>query len=1084
VVDRSFSKSILIVVLLVASTVPVPLLMAEAPPEPVFDPAVDLVARRTATPPVIDGTIDAAWDGAHVLGTFATGNSGNFDIDLRAMFDDDYIYVLAEWKEFNPPDPPQADVDRDAWELTSNVTPGTWDHKDWGVDRISFFFEDPDEPVENFTSQGCDAICHDLKEMHTVNPGEKLDAWVWSAATTNEQSYADDGVLLNNNTVSIDPKTMHVTVSDLDWDAGADGWWNNNDTANATERPTHVWKTGASPSDPRFMWMSDADAVDWDSFDVTALPQGQMLPGHILGTPDGDRADVEAKGTHDGNNWTVEFKRLRVTGSADDVAFDGTNVPYAFSPAVTNNMTGEDHAKGITAYRIWLAEPEMPDLTIASVNPIGATYSINSTITVGVFVENIGWADAPVSKLSWYWDETGAPGPTLEDTTAVEWGKTRYVSFNVSTQDLTPGNNSLVLEADAEGVITEINETNNVRTEVLFLEEEPLSNLIVDDIDMDPPELVTGAYTEVSVSVVNGGNLASPAAKIVLYLDDIGDPILTDTIPSIDLGDSWLWSPTWGPVTLPEGQYVLNVTVDPDGDIKESDETDNSMGLPFNVTAITLPDLVIEEVTPLNITVTQGDETRARVVVANVGGAPVTDDFQVALWLNEAFSVGTIGLVSTIDVTDDIPVGGNVTLILIWTVPVDTDVGSNQFIRAEVDWMKAVEELDDGNNNKTYDGVTVTRRALPDLTVPSVVPLDPTLKMDSRVTFNITVSNVGTKDTATNTTLLVKDLTHNESIDVVNVPVVLEGGTIYLEYEWFVDVPTVGSITIQFLVDPLNHINEEDEFNNGFNNDVIVEPADLPDLTIPENGITFFPEVPRVGEAVTISCTVKNVGTLGTDETTTVGVWLGNNRILQTDLVAIGAGESRTLDMVWPANEIQTPLEYTLIFRVDPDNKIKESDTTNNEREEKVTFVTPPAPALENLVVSSSADKVEDGGTVTITVSIDNTGNAADLITIIVKDGVADVASKQSVTVAAGGDATETFDIKLEGTGDHTLEVTIFRGSVVAQDPAGSDLIESVTVKVTKESDGDGGNTTMIIIAIVVILAVVGVAVFFLMGRK
>jgi subtilase family serine protease len=538
-------------------------------------------------------------------------------------------------------------------------------------------------------------------------------------------------------------------------------------------------------------------------------------------------------------------------------------------------------------------------------------------------------------------------------------------------------------------------------------------------------------------------------------------------------------------VDIPEGPYVLNVTVDPDDDLKESDETDNSISFAFNVTGLTLPDLVIEEVTPLNTTVTQGDETRARVVVANVGGAPAVDDFQVALWLNEAFSVGTVGLVSTVDVADDIPAGGNATVVLIWTVPVDTDVGSDHFLRAETDWTRAVMELDDTNNNGTFDGLVVTPRPLPDLTITSVVPRDPTVKMDSRVTFTITVSNTGTKDSAANTTLLVKDQTHNESIDSLTVPVIAMGGSFELTYEWFVDTPTTGSIIIQFLVDPLNHIEEEDEFNNAFGNNIIIEPADLPDLTIPENGITFFPEVPRVGEAVTISCTVKNVGTLATNETTTVGVWLGNNRILQTDLLPLGAGESRTLEMVWPANEIQTPLEYTLTFRVDPDNKLKESDRTNNEMDGvMITFVRPPAPALENLVVTTSSEKVEDGKMVTVTVTIDNTGDAADLITIEIKDGLVSVASKQGVTVAAGGSKTETFDIKLEGTGDHTLEVTLYHGTEVAQDPTGNDLVDPVTVKVTEKVDGGDGNTMMIIVVIVVILAVVGVAAYFLLGRK
>jgi len=1078
-------KATFIVGLLLVSSVPLTILLAAPEGEvPIIETDFDLIARRTSSPPVIDGDVDAAWDGARVLEAFVTGDSGAIFVDMRAMFDDDYVYLLASWDEPQFPEAPRADVERDAWQLIDNSTPGgTWDHKDWGEDRLSFFFEDPDSPVENFASQGCDGICHDLVEMYTLNAGEMLDAWVWSAASTNPTGYADDGVLLNNNTVDFDPQRMHVTVSDLDWDDGADGWWVNNDTANATERPTHVWKAGAMPGDPRFMTIDDAQAVDWSTFDASTIPQGTFVPGSILMTPTGDRADVQAKGVHNGTGWNVEFKRLRDTGSPDDVAFDETNVAYNFAPAITNNRTGDKHSKGIHEYHLWLAEPVQPDLEIGLVRPSGVSWTVNSTVNVYAYVDNIGWADSVPGKLSYHWEVLGAPSATEVDLPAVPWGETMAVEFNASTADLPPGNNTLILTVDSQDAVVEIDEMNNGANITLLLDEEALPNLVADVMGMDPADPPVDAYVEVSVAVVNAGSWASPAATIVLYLDDIGDPIVTGTLPSIDQGDSDLWQYTWGPVGLPVGHYVLNVTVDPDDEVRESDETDNTLSLPFNVTEPTLPDLVVTEVTPLNTTVEQGQETRTRVVVENVGGAPVTDDFQVGLFLNEAFTVGTVGLVGTADVTDDIPVGGNATVVVIWTVPGDTPVGSDGFVRAQVDWLRAIDELDDGNNNATYHGLVVTRRSLPDLTVTTVVPMGPTVKLETRITFTITVSNVGSKDSSTTTTLLVKDTTNNKSLDSLVVPELASDGHVDLSYEWFVSGVEVGTVTIQFLVDPLNHIVEEDEFNNVLNNQVTVRQADLPDLTIPEGGISFFPLEPRIGEAVTISVSVENLGTNATPETTIVEVRLGNNRIATADLLTLGAGESRTLDIPWSASGISTPMEYTLLFTVDPDNTIRELDNSNNAREAKITFVKAPEAILENLQVTASAQKVEDGKSVTITVSIDNVGNKADSVSIVLKDGVTEVDSAQ-VTVPANGSKSQTFDLKLTGTGDHTITATVYRGGDVVKDPSGDDMTDSVTVKVTEASDdGDGLGLMVIVIVVVIVIAVVAVAYVF-MGRK
>ncbi|MCJ2540178.1 MAG: hypothetical protein LN414_02785, partial [Candidatus Thermoplasmatota archaeon] len=117
-VDRGLSKTILVICLLIASTVPMPLMLADAPAEPVYNSATDLVARRTSTAPTIDGVVDPVWGDALKLGSFVSGNSGNFPISLRAMFDDDYIYILSEWTELPegiPPTPPVPNVERDAW---------------------------------------------------------------------------------------------------------------------------------------------------------------------------------------------------------------------------------------------------------------------------------------------------------------------------------------------------------------------------------------------------------------------------------------------------------------------------------------------------------------------------------------------------------------------------------------------------------------------------------------------------------------------------------------------------------------------------------------------------------------------------------------------------------------------------------------------------------------------------------------------------------------------------------------------------------------------------------------------------------
>jgi subtilase family serine protease len=313
------------------------------------------------------------------------------------------------------------------------------------------------------------------------------------------------------------------------------------------------------------------------------------------------------------------------------------------------------------------------------------------------------------------------------------------------------------------------------------------------------------------------------------------------------------------------------------------------------------------------------------------------------------------------------------------------------------------------------------------------------VKLETRITFTATVKNQGSL-ASSNTTLEIKDLTHNRTLERLAVPGLAVDESVDIVFTWYVENVPVGALILRFMVDPDDMINEQNEFNNDFVVNVVVEAAALPDLTYTEeDAVLFFPAEPRVGEAVTISITVVNIGT-NASEGTILEVRLGNNVIATANLLPLGVGEHRIIDVQWGATEIQSPLEYTILVRIDPDNGIRESDKTNNEVVTTVTFVQPPSAVLDNLVVTADPTKIEDGEKVIVTVSIDNTGDDPAIITITIKDGLTEVGSKSGITVPAGGSKSETFSIKLEGTGDHEITATVYDGSEVAQDPAGNDL--------------------------------------------
>jgi hypothetical protein len=227
-----------------------------------------------------------------------------------------------------------------------------------------------------------------------------------------------------------------------------------------------------------------------------------------------------------------------------------------------------------------------------------------------------------------------------------------------------------------------------------------------------------------------------------------------------------------------------------------------------------------------------------------------------------------------------------------------------------------------------------------------------------------------------------------------------------------------------------------------------------------------------VGEGVTISITVENVGTTASVNTT-VEVWHGNSRIDTRDLLPLGPGESRTIDVLWSASSIDSPRKNTLTFKVDPGNKVKELNETNNEVNEDITFVQPPQAKLRNLTVTASKASVKESGEVTVTVTLENDGDEGIALTWDVKDGVTPIEARTPVTVPAKGNKTETFTFKLEGKGEHVITVRILEGGEVAKDENGNDLVMTVTIDVEKKGDdGPGFGAVVALLALFVALSV------------
>ncbi|MEE9594883.1 MAG: ethylbenzene dehydrogenase-related protein, partial [Candidatus Hydrothermarchaeales archaeon] len=288
-----------------------------------------LTADRTTEAITVDGfTNEASWTNAKALASpVQDGSIGELDVVLRALYDDDYIYIHASW-----PDPTES-VDKRQWTFGDSEWVKSGDE-----DRLAIFWN-IDDSIKGFNIGGCAMLCHGDR-MHANAPGEKADSWHWKASRTNPVGYADDKFV--NETVApyeLDPFGVPTRWTGRYGDAKIGGSYGENINEDKTG-PMYYEPNPTDLRDARFIFQSEVDNDEAVEITPTAsFDIGDTVPGYVLEKPVGSRGDVEAKGVWKDGVWSLEIKRKLNTGHDDDVQFDVANI-YRFGVAVMDNAGG------------------------------------------------------------------------------------------------------------------------------------------------------------------------------------------------------------------------------------------------------------------------------------------------------------------------------------------------------------------------------------------------------------------------------------------------------------------------------------------------------------------------------------------------------------------------------------------------------------------------------------------------------------------------------------------------------------------------------------------------------------------------
>ena len=588
------------------------------------------------------------------------------------------------------------------------------------------------------------------------------------------------------------------------------------------------------------------------------------------------------------------------------------------------------------------------DLIIREItwSPEEPEYGDNITMTVTV--ENAGEGRSYSSHVDCYIDggylDSGhvgplAPGGTVEKTFA--W-----------ITDLRAHDFTAVADADEE--IVESDETNNSSTVTLpgFSVERP--DLVVKGVSWSPSNPLATQGVTFTVNIKNQGDGAAAPSVVYFYMDS---RICQADVAALDAGDNVTREFIW---TARAGRHAFKAVVDALNHLAEESEANNEKEFALSPLAPSPPDLAVSGIVWSPESPLAGDAVTFTVSTEN-RGAGLAESSTLALYVDDAlvgsFSLGSLGTAAT------------ATSTVSWEAQPGEHV-----VRAVADVTRLLEETDEVNNAVTAN-LSV---AAPDLVIRDFawVPEEP--EPGNTVNLSITLENSGSYQAGSSYVGYFIDGLLRGSQYVGGLEA---GASVEKRFSW---IAPEGSYTFAAVADMQEEVTELDEGNNEKSATIAV--ADLVAADI-----SWSPEGPEEGEAVTFSFTLGNQGSGAAGNVHAVCYIDGSRRECLTFDV-LEAGEALAGGFSWQA----VSGTHTVRVIADEADDIMERDETNNVA--TVTFTVTAAP-VDVAVTSPPAD--------------DGLPEAEEALepSVPVSTVVADAeASEPPASVAAGTTDSETAD--------------------------------------------------------------------------
>lgn len=225
--------------------------------------------------------------------------------------------------------------------------------------------------------------------------------------------------------------------------------------------------------------------------------------------------------------------------------------------------------------------PDLVALDIA-VNP----RFVDQESTITAVIQNNGGQSASNFVYALSIDSSVVKTGTVTTLSAMQTASVQYSYTETGT-----GYHTVKLDVDGSSNVVESSETNNVLQKSFLWTEEPLPDLIVQDIWTEPSLPTEGQSYVIKAQIRNIGDDITSGFFTTRFVVD-GSTVGTDS--SFSISPSSADEVQSGTLTAPEaGTHSIRVETDYNNSVDEEFENNNDRTEPFSVQPASLPDLVI-----------------------------------------------------------------------------------------------------------------------------------------------------------------------------------------------------------------------------------------------------------------------------------------------------------------------------------------------------------------------------------------------------------------------------------------------------------------------------------------------------------